>query len=55
MRSRIGELTEGQFVALRFACDAELAALVEKALAGKLPSREIKKAIVTWRPDYYRV
>src|SRR5713101_9233701 len=55
MRSRIGELTEGQFVALRFACDAELAALVEKALAGKLPSREIKKAIVNWRPDYYRV
>jgi len=55
MRSRINELTEGQFVALRFACDAELAALVEKALAGKLPSAEIKKAIATWRPDYYRV
>jgi hypothetical protein len=55
MRSRIGELSEAQFVALRFACDAELAALVEKALAGKLPSAEIKKAIANWRPDYYRV
>src|SRR6185369_14782460 len=36
LRSRIGELSEGQLVGLRFACDAELPALAEKALAGKM-------------------
>jgi hypothetical protein len=55
LRGRIGELTESQLVALRFASDAELPGLVEKALAGKLPNKEIKQAIVAWRPDYFRV
>ena len=55
LRSRIGQLTEGQIVALRFASDAEVPALVEKALAGNLKNSEIKKAIVGWRPDYFRV
>jgi len=55
LRGRIGELTEPQLIALRFACDAEVPSLVEKALAGDLPQRDIKKAIVTWRPDYFRV
>lgn len=55
LRSRIVELTEGQLVALRFAPDAEIPALVEKALQDKLPGSEIKKAIVNWRPDYFRV
>jgi len=52
---RTGELTEAQIVALRFASDAELPALVEKALAGKMPQRDIKQAIVNWRADYFRV
>ena len=55
LRGRTGELTEAQLVALRFAPDAELPALVEKALAGKMPQREIKQAIVNWRADYFRV
>jgi hypothetical protein len=55
LRSRIGELTEGQLVGLRFAPDAEVPALVEKALAGKMARAEIKKAIAGWRPDYFRV
>jgi hypothetical protein len=55
LRSRIPELTEGQLVALRFASDGELPGLVEKALAGKLRGAEIKKMIVTWRPDYFRI
>jgi len=55
LRSRIGELTEGQFVALRFASDTELAPLIERTLAGKLPNKEIKKAVANWRPDYFRV
>jgi len=55
LRARIGELTEAQLIALRFACDAEIPSLVQKALAGNMPQRDIKKAIVTWRPDYFRV
>jgi len=55
LRARIGELTEAQLVALRFACDAEVPALVEKALAGNMAQKDIKLAIATWRPDYFRV
>jgi hypothetical protein len=55
LRSRIGELTESQLVALRFASDQELAALVARVLAANLPAKDIKKAIVTWRPDTFRV
>src|SRR6202050_2815936 len=52
---RIGELTESQLIALRFASDNELPALVAKVLAAKMQSKEIKQAIVTWRPDTFRV
>jgi Family of unknown function (DUF6526) len=55
LRSRISELTDSQLVALRFASDAELPVLVQRALDEKLSRREIKKAIVDWRPDYARV
>ena len=55
LRSRIPELTEGQLVGLRFASDAEVPKLVERALNEKLKRKEIKKAIQNWRPDYWRV
>lgn len=55
LRARIGELTERQLVALRFASDAELSGLVEKALASGMSEKDIKKAIVTWRADLFRV
>lgn len=55
MRGRIGELTEAQLIALRFASDAEVPALCEKALASKLSRADIKKEIQNWRPDYWRV
>ena len=55
LRSRIGDLTESQLVALRFACDAEASALVEKALKGNMKGADIKKSIVTWRADLFRV
>jgi hypothetical protein len=55
LRSRIGELKESQLVALRFACDAEIPGLVEKTLNGNMQGKDIKKAIVTWRADTFRV
>ena len=55
LRSRIPELTEGQLCALRFASDAEVAKLAERALNEKLSRADIKKSIQTWRPDYWRV
>jgi Family of unknown function (DUF6526) len=54
-RSQIGELTVQQLVALRFASDEEVAGLVEKALRGGMPAQDIKKAIVNWRSDVFRV
>lgn len=54
-RSRIGELSEAQLVALRFASDAEVQALVERALKDGTKPADIKKAIVTWRGDFFRV
>jgi hypothetical protein len=48
-------LTEGQLVALRFACDAELPSLAEKAAANNLNQKQIKQAIQSWRPDYFRI
>ena len=55
LKSRLGELTESQMVALRFACDAELPGLVEKTLKSNMAGKDIKKAIVTWRADMFRV
>ncbi|MFZ0818182.1 MAG: DUF6526 family protein [Candidatus Sulfotelmatobacter sp.] len=55
LRARIPELTVPQLVALRFASDAELPKLAERALSEKLSSSDIKKSIQTWRPDYWRV
>jgi hypothetical protein len=55
VRSRIGELTESQLVAMRFASDSECPGLMEKALSQKLSTSDIKKSIVNWRADYFRV
>jgi len=55
LRSKIGQLSEPQLIALRFASDGEVAGLVEKTLANNMAPKQIKEAIVTWRPDYFRV
>jgi hypothetical protein len=55
LRSRIAELSDSQLVGLRFASDAELPALVQRALDEKLDRTQIKKAVTNWRPDYSRV
>ena len=56
LQGRIGELTRRQFVALRYAGDAELPDLMRKVLAGSLKSqKEIKMAVASWQGDHLRV
>jgi hypothetical protein len=56
LQGRIGELTPGQLVGLRFCSDEELPELTRAILGGELRGREdIKKRIKTWRPDTLRV
>jgi hypothetical protein len=56
LRPRIGELSTGQLVALRFASDAEVASLVRRVLTEQIRDKKsIKQLIQTWRPDYTRV
>ena len=55
LHPRIGELTAGQMVALRFASDAELPALVETVLRDRITDRKaIKLMIKNWTADDYR-
>lgn len=55
LRARLGEITKGQFIALRFASDAEMPALVRKVLDEKITDqKQIKMAVKDWQPDYWR-
>ena len=47
-------LTRPQIIALRFASDEELGALMERAAAENMAPKDIKAAIRTWRPDLLR-
>ena len=47
-------LSTPQLVGLRFASDAEIPALVDRALAERLTSKQIKEAVRNWQPDYHR-
>jgi hypothetical protein len=53
--ARSQSLTVRQIIGLRFASDAELPGLVKRALDENLTEKQIKQAIVTWKPDDLRV
>lgn len=56
LHGRIPEFTRGQLVALRFASDGELPTLAKRVLDEGLRDRDaIKRLIVRWRPDHFRV
>ncbi len=48
-------LKMGQIIALRFASDAELPALAQKAVSENLGNKEIKQSIKDWKGDFHRV
>jgi hypothetical protein len=48
------QLSLSQVLALRFASDEELIALIEKTIQEKLSADEIKRSIKNWVPDYMR-
>ena len=51
----VESLTMRQYVALRFASNAELPDLARRAVREKLSEKQIKESIVSWRADDYRV
>ena len=53
--AHINELTTPQLIALRFASDEELPALVNKTLTQNLCPKAIKESVTTWRADNHRV
>jgi hypothetical protein len=48
-------LTIAQTIALRFAPDEELVALVDRAVKENLSAKDIKLSIKNWKADYHRV
>jgi hypothetical protein len=52
--ANLAKLGKKQIVALRFASDEELGALLERAARENMTPKDIKASIRTWRPDPYR-
>ena len=55
LQPRVADLNIDQLIGLRFASDAELPGLVEKALGGNWNRKQVKEAIQNWKPDTWRV
>lgn len=56
LRGRIGDLSPGQLIALRFASDDELPELTRRVLADGITDRTaIKKMITNWQADWFRL
>jgi hypothetical protein len=54
-KEKIAQLSCGQLVALRFASDAELPALVDRTMTGEFKAKkEIKQQIKDWQADWLR-
>jgi hypothetical protein len=53
-QARLATLRPKQVVALRFASDAELPELLDRASRENMTPDQIKRAVKTWRPDYLR-
>ena len=51
----IDALTVDQYVGLRFASDTEVAALAQRAVTENLDRKQMKQAIINWRPDNQRI
>lgn len=52
--ARLAQLSPKQIVALRFASDAELGELLDRAVRERLQPAAIKQAVRVWRPDHHR-
>lgn len=52
--ARLAALSPKQIVALRFASDEELGALLDRAVRDNLTPNDIKRAVTQWRADHLR-
>ncbi len=52
--AQLARLSSKQIAALRFASDEEFGALLDRAVRENLAPKDIKAAIKSWRPDFYR-
>ena len=55
LQGRVEGLRRGQWVALRFAGDGELAELTREALDHGLSGKQIKQKIQDWQADHFRL